>query len=134
MECIFPFSHFQSVCVFRFEMSLLRQHIYGSEVVDRLGSQLADLQSASLLFAFPETRDRWVPAKEFTISLLFALSESESESLSHVQLSVTPMDYTVHGILQATILEWVTFPFFRGSSKPRDGAQVSCDTGRFFTS
>ena len=27
-----------------------------------------------------------------------------------------PMDYTVHGILQARILEWVPFPFSRGSS------------------
>ena len=31
-----------------------------------------------------------------------------------------PMDYTVHGILQARILEWVVFPFSRGSSQPRD--------------
>ena len=31
-----------------------------------------------------------------------------------------PMDYTVHGILQATLLEWVAFPFSRGSSQPRD--------------
>ena len=30
------------------------------------------------------------------------------------------MDYIVHGILQARILEWVALPFFRGSSKPRD--------------
>ena len=30
-----------------------------------------------------------------------------------------PMDYTVHGILQARILEWVAFPFCRGSSQPR---------------
>ena len=29
------------------------------------------------------------------------------------------MDYTVHGILQATTLEWVAFPFSRGSSQPR---------------
>ena len=29
------------------------------------------------------------------------------------------MDYTVHGIRQARILEWVAFPFFRGSSQPR---------------
>jgi len=27
-----------------------------------------------------------------------------------------PMDYTVHGILQARILEWVAFPFSKGSS------------------
>ena len=31
-----------------------------------------------------------------------------------------PMDCAVHGILQARILEWVTFPFSRGSSQPRD--------------
>ena len=45
-----------------------------------------------------------------------------------------PMDYTVHGILQARILEWVTFPFFRGSSQPRDWTQVSHIAGGFFTS
>ena len=32
----------------------------------------------------------------------------------------TPMGYTVHGILPARILEWVAFPFSRGSSQPRD--------------
>ena len=31
-----------------------------------------------------------------------------------------PVDYTVHGILQTRILEWVAFPFSRGSSQPRD--------------
>ena len=45
-----------------------------------------------------------------------------------------PMDYTVHGILQARILEWVAVPFFRGSSQPRDRTQVSRTAGRFFTS
>ena len=30
-----------------------------------------------------------------------------------------PVDYGVHGILQARILEWVAFPFSRGSSNPR---------------
>ena len=33
---------------------------------------------------------------------------------SRVRLFVTPMDCTVRGILQARILEWVTFPFSRG--------------------
>ena len=32
------------------------------------------------------------------------------------------MDYTVHGILQARILEWAAFPFSRGSSQPRSPA------------
>ena len=45
-----------------------------------------------------------------------------------------PMDYTVHVILQARILEWVAFPFSRVSSQPRDRTQVSCIAGRFFTS
>ena len=44
-----------------------------------------------------------------------------------------PMDYTVHGILQARILEWVAFLFSRGSSQPRDRTQVSCIAGRSFT-
>ena len=35
------------------------------------------------------------------------------------------MDYTVPGILQARILEWVAFPFSKGSSQPRDRTQVS---------
>ena len=45
-----------------------------------------------------------------------------------------PTDYTVHGILQARILEWVAFPFPRGSSQPRDQTQVSPIAGEFFTS
>ena len=45
-----------------------------------------------------------------------------------------PMGYTVHGILQARILEWVAFPFSRGSSQPRDWTQVPPIAGRFFTS
>ena len=31
-----------------------------------------------------------------------------------------PMDYAVHGILQARILEWVACPFSRASSQPRE--------------
>ena len=44
-----------------------------------------------------------------------------------------PMDYRVYGILQARILEWVAFPFLRGSSQPRDQTQVSCIAGGLFT-
>ena len=45
-----------------------------------------------------------------------------------------PIDYTVHGILQARILEWVAVPFSRGYSQPRDRSQVSHIAGGFFTS
>ena len=41
-------------------------------------------------------------------------SENETESCSVVSDFWDPMDYTVHGILQARILEWVVFPFLRG--------------------
>ena len=37
-----------------------------------------------------------------------------------------PMNYTVHGILQARILEWVAVPFSRESSQPRDQTHVPC--------
>ena len=40
-----------------------------------------------------------------------------------------PMDCTVHGILQARILEWVAYPFSVGSSQPRNWTGVSCIAG-----
>ena len=54
------------------------------------------------------------------------------KSLINVQLFVTP--WTIHGILQATILEWVAVSFSRGSFQPRDWTQVSCIASGFFTS
>ena len=44
------------------------------------------------------------------------------------------LEYTVHGILYARILEWLAFPFSRGSSQPRDQTQLSHIAGVFFTS
>ena len=63
------------------------------------------------------------------------------KSLQMVTVKVTqlcltlcsPMDYMVHGTLQARILEWVAIPFSRASSQPRDRSQVSCIAGGFFT-
>ena len=45
-----------------------------------------------------------------------------------------PVDYSVHGILQARILEWVAFPFSKWSSQLRGQTQVSHIAGWFFTS
>ena len=42
-----------------------------------------------------------------------------------------PMDYIVHGILQVRILEWVTFPFSRGSSQPKGRTQASLIADKF---
>ena len=49
-----------------------------------------------------------------------------------------PMDCSfvgssVHGILQARVLEWIAIPFFKASFQPRDQTQVSCIAGRFLT-
>ena len=49
-----------------------------------------------------------------------------------------PMNYSlpgssVHGNLQARILEWIAIPFSRGSSRPRNHTLVSCIAGRFIT-
>ena len=44
----------------------------------------------------------------------------------------SPPGSTVHGILQARILEWVAIPFSRGSSQPRDRTWVFCIVGGLF--
>ena len=62
------------------------------------------------------------------IPLNFKLSESLIFLVKVTQscpILCNPMDYTVHAILQVQILEWVAFPFSRGSSPPRDQTQVS---------
>ena len=45
----------------------------------------------------------------------------------------SPAGCSIHGILQASVLEWAAISFFRGSSRPRDQTCVSCIAGGFFT-
>ena len=76
-------------------------------------------------------------AQSWTRLKRLSSSSSSSMYVKVTQLWPTlcnPMDSIVHGILQARILEWVAFPFSRGSSQPRDRTQVSHIAGRFFTS
>ena len=69
---------------------------------------------------------------------LILIAKKKKKKLSEVKATQScltlcePMDYTVHGILQARILEWVAVPFSRGSSQPRDQTQVSHIAGGFF--
>ena len=63
--------------------------------------------------------------------------EGEGEVTQSYPTLCDPVDcslsgFSVHGILQARILEWVTISFSRGSSLPRDRTQVSCIGGRCF--
>ena len=62
------------------------------------------------------------------------LKWSEAKVAQSCPTLCDPMDHRVHGILQARMLEWVAFPFSKGSSQPRDGAQVSLIVGGFSTS
>ena len=48
-------------------------------------------------------------------------------------MDCSPPGFSVHGILQARILERVAIPIFRGSSWPRGWTQISWVTDRFFT-
>ena len=48
-------------------------------------------------------------------------------------MDCSPAGSSVHGILQARILEWVAISFSRGFSQHRDRAWVSCIASRFFT-
>ena len=64
-------------------------------------------------------------------------TESESEVAQSCPTLCDPMDcslpgFSVHGIFQARVLEWVVISFFRGSSRPRDRTQVSCIVDRCF--
>ena len=63
-----------------------------------------------------------------TVALHFVSQKVLSSVLAFVKVKVTqscltlcdPMDCTVHGILQARILEWIAVPFSRASSQPRN--------------
>ena len=57
--------------------------------------------------------------------MLALRKESENESRSVVSTFCDPKDYTVHGSLQARILDWVAVPFSRGSSQPGGRTRVS---------
>ena len=72
-----------------------------------------------------------VLTKVIQCTLLFWEGRNESESESQV-VSDSLQPHELCRILLAIILEWVAFPFSRGSSQPRDGTQVSCIEGRFF--
>ena len=76
--------------------------------------------------------------KSFMPSPLQYYDESKSINCSVVSDFVThgcsPPGSSVHGILQARILEWIAGPSSRRSSQSRDRTQVSRIAGRFFTS
>ena len=71
---------------------------------------------------------------EYRHCLPSAYVEPVSESHSVMSDSLRPHGLYSSRMLQAGTLEWVAFPFSRGSSQSRDRTQVSRIAGRFFTS
>ena len=91
------------------------------------------------MLVFIPSRTHLLPVIYDGIYIYIHTYGSASASRSVVSNSLGPMDCSlpgssVHGILQARILESVAIPFSRGSSDPR-GIQprVSCIAGRLFT-
>ena len=95
-----------------------------------LESLLCVLLEAFLVFELRSSNQQSLELPGWELKILWV--GWKWKSLSCVWLFVTP--WTVHGILQARILEWVAVPFSRGSSQPGDWTQVSHMAGRFFTS
>ena len=68
---------------------------------------------------------------------LLNIKVKESEVAQSCPTLCNPVDYSppgssVYGMLQARILEWVAISFPRGSSRPKDRAQVTHIVGRRF--
>ena len=76
----------------------------------------------------------WFPKSSWITESLGKKSVNDSAmSDSLLPRHGSPPGSSVHGILQGRILEWVTIPFSRESSRPRDWTWVFCIAGRFLT-
>ena len=118
--------------------------LWNSVVFSKTRCTFPDAQQS--LFPCPASCP-YLTLKRREINLLFSacrLPDAVLRILTSIEIEVkvaqsrptlcNPIDYTVHGILQARILEWGAFPFSRGSSRPKDRTQGSRIAGRFFTS
>ena len=73
-----------------------------------------------------------VAVSAFLGSIICVLAAQSCSALCN-SMDCRPPGFSVHGILQARILEWAAIPFFRASSWSRDWTQVFCIAGGFFT-
>ena len=73
--------------------------------------------------------------KELTLTLILKVKVLVAQSCPTLcdLMDCSPPGFSVHGILQVRILEWVAIPFSRGSYQTRDQTWVSCIAGRFLT-
>ena len=95
---------------------------WGSGVRKRSPQSTWFWSTGGLIIGTPHEQGKWSEVK---------VAQSCPNFCDHMNSSL-PVS-SVYGTLQARILEWVAFPSSRGSSQPREWAQVSCIAGRFFT-
>ena len=103
----------------------------------RLSVSNAGAQLWSLVRKIDSTCYNWKIPHVSTKTQESQINQSSSVAQSRPTLC-DPMDCnspssSIHGIIQARILEWVTMPISRGSSQPKDWIQVSLIAGGFFT-
>ena len=130
---LFTFMHWrrkwQPTPVFLPGESQGRGSLVGCRLWGRTESNTTEASSSSRLYPSPLTSILWSRnISELVVNIW------KGKVLPSCPTLCDPMDYRIHGILQAGILEWVTFPFSRGSSQPRGQTQVSRIAGGFFTS
>ena len=125
LTCLFTFLHFTMNCV------------YSVWLLQSVGSQRVGHDCATELTDYIESLYVHIFFFIFLTVVDNLKSESEIEVAQSCPTLCDPVNcrlpgFSIHGILQARILEWVTISFSRGSSQPRDRTQVSLIGGRRF--
>ena len=110
-------------------MPIIKNHLGSSQKRDQILMSHVSCIGKQILYTEPPGKPQ--------IYEFGQTAESESEITQSCLTLCDPVDHSppgssVHGILQARILEWVAISFSRGSSQPRDRTQVSCIAGKRF--
>ena len=109
--------------------------VHGQDIhLNNWGKFLTSLSILFLLYFLKLLSHVYIQQAERDFDNAIFLLKSESESRSVMSNSWRPHGCTVHGILQARILEWVgSLSILQRISQPRNWTRVSCIAGGFFT-
>ena len=94
--------------------------------VGKAMSLLFNMLSRFVIASVPRNKRLSISWLQSLSAVIFGAQENKVK-VKVAQLCLTlcdPVNYTVHGLLWARIVEWVAFPFSRGSSQPRDRTQL----------
>ena len=105
-------------------MLLIKAHILSFRASSRDAAQNSFLDLDA--FTLGEFIQLFLRFMSYSICLLCMCSLAQLCPTLCDPMDCSPPGSSVHGILQARILEWVALPFSRGFSQPRDQAHISC--------